>query len=47
MNITQFITSNETLKNMHFATVYQTICTLIALGILSMDDLRGKVIEDV
>lgn len=39
MNVTEFITSNENLNCMHFGTVYQTIITLIGMGIISMDDL--------
>lgn len=41
MNITKFITSNEKLKQMHFATVYQTILVLISMGVISIEDF-GK-----
>lgn len=40
MNVTQYIESKESLSNLHFGTVYQTISTLIADGILSVDDLN-------
>lgn len=40
MNVTQYIESKESLNNLHFGTVYQTISTLIADGILSVDDLN-------
>ena len=40
MNISKYIESKETLKHLHFATVYQTISTLIADGIISVDDLN-------
>jgi Fe2+ or Zn2+ uptake regulation protein len=40
MNISKYIESKETLQNLHFATVYQTISTLIADGIISVDDLN-------
>jgi Fe2+ or Zn2+ uptake regulation protein len=40
MNISKYIESKETLQNLHFATVYQTISTLIADGIISVDDLK-------
>lgn len=40
MNISKYIESKETLQHLHFATVYQTISTLIADGIISVDDLN-------
>ena len=40
MNITQYINSNEILRNMNFATVYQTILTLISDDLISMDDFE-------
>lgn len=42
MNIAQYIQSKENLNAMHFLTVYQTIATLIADGILSVDDLKSS-----
>lgn len=38
MTIKQFICSDDTLSNLHFNTVYQTILTLISKGLVSMDD---------
>lgn len=40
MNISQYINSREDLAQLHFATVYQTIITLIGDGVLSMDDFQ-------
>ena len=40
MNISQYIESKEQLNALHFGTVYQTISTLIADGIISVDDLN-------
>ena len=40
MNISKYIESKETLKHLNFATVYQTIVTLIADGIISVDDFK-------
>ena len=38
MTIKEFILSDETLSNLHFMTAYQTILTLIAKDMLSIDD---------
>ena len=40
MTINEFIESDESLKNMHYRTVYDTIIVLIGKGILSMDDFK-------
>jgi hypothetical protein len=40
MNITQYIQSKPELDVLNFHAVYQTIISLIADGILSMDDLN-------
>ncbi len=42
MNISQYINSKPTLKELHFTTVYQTIITLISDGKLSMHDFQEK-----
>ena len=38
MTIKQFIENDETLSNLNFMTAYQTILTLIAKDMISMDD---------
>ena len=40
MNISKYIENKDTLNHLHFGTVYQTISTLIADGIISVDDLK-------
>lgn len=40
MNITKYIQNNPELNNMNFHVVYQTIVTLIADGVISMDDFK-------
>lgn len=38
MTIKQFIENDDTLSNLNFITAYQTILTLIAKDMLSVDD---------
>lgn len=38
MTIKQFIENDDTLSNLNFITAYQTILTLIAKDMLSIDD---------
>lgn len=40
MNVTEYIKSKPELDALNFRTVYQTIVSLIADGILSMDDFQ-------
>jgi hypothetical protein len=40
LSVGLFIKKDETLSQLHYLTVYQTITTLIARGILSLDDLK-------
>ena len=42
MNITEYIKSKPELDALNFRTVYQTIVSLIADGILSMDDFQER-----
>lgn len=46
MNISQYISSKESLKDLHFGTVYQTITALIADGKLSMRDFKPLAVTD-
>jgi hypothetical protein len=46
MNISQYISSKENLKNLHFNTVYQAIATLVADGVISVDDLKVSAVDE-
>ena len=47
MTISEYIETNEELKNLHFRTVYAVINTLIGEGKLSVSDFSQEVRKDV